>query len=173
MKAILSSVMLVSGIAGCMSTSEPQGGDINTWSDYKFWYKANPAPHTGDPTGFLGNVHEGSNAFREIYINSTGEAVNRGASSFPYPVGTVIVKESYGSQAEHASGESPDLTIMVKLAEGSSPDTSDWEYIMGADGTNRGTGTSGLATFCHSCHTAAAATDFSFINSAFYRSQNN
>ncbi|MDP1931792.1 MAG: cytochrome P460 family protein [Gammaproteobacteria bacterium] len=171
MKKILSIAIIVSGIVGCMSTSEPQGGDTNTWSDYKSWYKANPTPHTGDPTGFLGNVHEGNNAVREIHINSTGEAVNRGTSPFPYPVGTVIVKESYANQAEHAAGESPDLTIMVKLPTGSSPETADWEYVMGADGINRGTGTSGLATFCHNCHTAAAATDFSFINSTFYRNQ--
>jgi hypothetical protein len=171
MKAILSAVIIVSGLSGCMSTSEPQGGGANTWSDYRSWYKANPSPHTGDPTGFLGNVHAGNNAIREIYINSSGEAVNTGASPFPYPAGTVIVKESYRNQAEHASQESPDLTIMVKLARGASPETSDWEYIMGADGANRGTGTSGLATFCHSCHAAAAETDFSFINSGFYRDQ--
>ncbi|MGB4248326.1 MAG: cytochrome P460 family protein [Pseudohongiellaceae bacterium] len=171
MKAILFTTMIASALLGCMSTSEQQGPDTSTWSGYRSWYRANPAPHTGDPTGFLGNVHEGSNAIREIFINTSGEAVNRGQSPFPYPAGTIIVKETYGSQADHAAQKTPELTIMVKLAMGSSPETSDWEYIMGADGSNRGTGTSGLATFCHSCHTAAAATDFSFINSAFYRNQ--
>lgn len=40
---------------------------------------------------------------------------------------------------------------------------------MGTDGLNRATGTSGIAVFCHSCHTAAAAKDLNFINAEFQK----
>lgn len=167
---ILTSAALLLG--SCMSTSEQAGPDAGAWSDYRDWYKANPAPNTGDPTGFLGGVHEGTRAYRDIYVNSTGEPTNRGQAEFPYPAGSIIVKESYANEQAFRSQATPELTIMIKLARGSSPETGDWEYVMGADGQNRGTGSSGLATFCHRCHTNAASTDYSFINSAFYSNQN-
>lgn len=157
-------------VAGCMSTSDPIGEDASAWSDYRSWYKANPEPNTGDPTGFLGGVHEGTRAYRDIYVNARAEPTNRGRANFPYPPGSILVKESYANEQAYENRDSPDLTIMVKLAAGASPETSNWEYVMGADGSNRGTGTSGLATFCHSCHTNASETDFNFINSRFYSS---
>jgi len=154
-----------------MSTSVPPGTDASAWSSYKSWHKVNSEPNTGDPTGFLGNVHEGLNAYRDIYVNSTGEPTNRGTSGFPYPKGSIIVKESFSNLAAYEEQSGPDLTIMLKLGRGSSPETNDWVYVMGAAGTNRGTGTSGLAIFCHSCHTNASNTDYSFINSIFYQDQ--
>ena len=158
-------------LAACVSTSDPQGANASAWANYKSWHKVNPEPNTGDPTGFLGNVHEGLNAYRDIYVNSTGESTNRGNRGFPYPQGTIIVKESFANQTAYQNQSNPDLTIMIKLGRGASPETSDWEYVMGADGDNRGTGTSGLANFCHGCHTNAVDTDFSFINSVFYQNQ--
>lgn len=157
-------------IAGCLSTSDQAGPDASAWSGYQRWQKITTEPNTGDPTGFLGNVHEGLNACRDIYINATGLAVSQGERPFPYPAGTIIVKESFRDRGAWEAQGTPELTIMVKLNAGSSPETADWEYVMGADGTNRGTRTSELAMFCHSCHTAAAATDYSFINSAFFKS---
>ena len=158
-------------LAGCMSTSDPMGPDALSWQNYRSWYKANPAPNTGDPTGFLGNVHEGLNAYRDIYVNSIGELTNRGQGSFPYPEGTILVKETYSGKTAYDRQATPDLTIMIKLADGVSPETDDWEYVMGAAGINRGTGVSGLATFCHSCHQLAVGTDANFINAQFYNLQ--
>lgn len=162
--------IIVLTVTGCMSSSEPQGPQANAWEQYRSWFKVTPEPNTGDPTGFLGNVHEGLNAYRDIYVNSAGLDVNQGETPFPYPQGSILVKETYRNLAAYNTQQNPDLTIMVKLLEGSSPETSDWEYIMGADGLNRGTGTSGVALFCHSCHTAAAATDYNFINAKFLNS---
>lgn len=155
-------------IAGCMSTTDPLGADASAWAGYQSWYKANPEPNTGDPTGFLGGVHEGTRAYRDIYVNARGERTNRGQADFPYLAGSIIVKESYANEQVYEDRDSPELTIMIKLPAGTSPETADWEYVMGADGSNRGTGTSGLATFCHSCHTNASDTDYNFINSRFY-----
>jgi hypothetical protein len=169
MKLKLISMLALAGLlSACMSTSSQLGPDASTWSDYLSWYKVTPQAETGDPTGSLGNVHEGRNAFRQIYVNSLGAGVNQGTQGLPYPEGTILVKESFNNEAALEARRSPDLTLMVKLASGQSPETGDWEYVMGADGARRGTGDSGLGTFCCDCHLFAAAHDYNFINSAFY-----
>lgn len=159
---------LLSFLSACMSTAPALGPDASAWSDYLSWYKVTPEPTTGDPTGFLTNVHEGGNGYRDIYVNSIGEGVNRGTQPYPYPQGTILVKESFRNAEALAARRNPVLTQMIKLAPGQSPETGDWEYVMGADGTRRGTGDSGLGTFCRDCHLYAAATDYNFINSRFY-----
>jgi hypothetical protein len=56
---------------------------------------------------------------------------------------------------------------MIKLASGKLPETGDWEYVM-FDGAH-GTGNSNLAAFYRDCHLSAAATDYNFINSMFFK----
>lgn len=158
-------------LTACMSTSDPLGPPASAWDDYLSWHKVTAEPETGDPTGFLGDVHDGTNAYRQIYVNSTGEAVNKGEASFPYPQGTILVKESFNNLAALEARRNPDLTLMVKLAPGQSPGTADWEYVLGGNGNRRGTGDSGLGQFCFQCHLFAAATDFNFINSRFYENR--
>lgn len=164
--------LTVLGFAGilsaCMSTSPQLGPDASAWADYLSWYQVTPEPTTGDPTGFLGSVHEGANAYRQVYVNSIGRAVNRGAQSLPYPEGTILLKESFNSAVAVAQRRNPELTLMIKLAAGQSPETGDWEYVMGANGQRRGSGDSGLGAFCKNCHLYAAAHDYNFLNSAFY-----
>ncbi|NQV69060.1 MAG: cytochrome P460 family protein [Pseudohongiella sp.] len=159
---------LLAVLSACMSTSPQIGPDASAWSDYLSWYKVTPEAVTGDPTGVLGAVHDGRNAFRQIYVNSVGAAVNRGTQGYPYPAGTILLKESFSDAQALAARRNPDLTIMIKLATGQSPATGDWEYVMGADGSRRGTGDSGQAAFCRNCHLYAAATDYNFINSRFF-----
>lgn len=155
-------------LSACMSTAPQLGPDANAWSDYLSWYKVTPEAVTGDPTGVLGAVHDGRNAFRQIYVNTVGEGVNRGTQGMPYPQGSILLKESFNNAGALADRRNPDLTIMIKLAAGQSPATGDWEYVMGADGNRRGTGDSGLGAFCRDCHLFAAATDYNFINSKFF-----
>jgi hypothetical protein len=168
LKLVIVAALLVV-LSACMSTSLPLGPPDSSWDNYQSWYKVNSQPTTGDPTGFLSSVHDGQRGIRNIYVNSAGEAVNRGNQGFPYPQGTILLKESYNNQAALDAGRSPELTIMIKLASGQSPETGDWEYVR-PDGA-RGTGDSGLAAFCRDCHLYAAATDYNFINSVFF--QNN
>ncbi|MEX0964339.1 MAG: cytochrome P460 family protein [Pseudohongiellaceae bacterium] len=165
---IFSMVGVAAILSACMSTAAQLGPDASAWSDYLSWYQVTPEPTTGDPTGFLGSVHDGSNAYRQIYVNSVGQAVNLGTQSLPYPEGTILLKESFNSEAALQARRNPDLTLMIKLASGQSPETGDWEYVMGANGARRGTGDSGLGAFCRDCHLHAAAHDYNFINSAFY-----
>ncbi len=165
----LLSCLMLAVLTACMSTSPALGPDASAWSNYRTWYKATPEPETGDPTGFLGGVHDGTRAYRIVYVNSVGEAVNRGQQSLPYPQGTILLKESFNNQSDLSADRNPDLTVMVKLPQGSSPETGDWEYIR-PDGA-RGTGSSGLAAFCRDCHLNAAAYDYNFINSRFYENR--
>lgn len=158
-------------LAACMSTSPQLGPDASAWEDYLAWHKVTAQAETGDPTGFLNNVHDGDNAYRQIYINSIGESTNKGEANFPYPEGTIIVKESFNNKAALDARRNPDLTLMIKLPQGQSPETAGWEYVMGGNGSRRGTGSSGLGQFCFQCHLQAAATDFNFINSKFYESR--
>ncbi|HIA59843.1 MAG TPA: hypothetical protein EYO00_08220 [Gammaproteobacteria bacterium] len=156
-------------LSACMSTSPQLGADASAWDNYLSWYKVTPEATTGDPTGFLGGVHASTRGYRQIYVNSTGEAVNRGSASYPYPEGTILLKESFSNEAAQDARRNVELTVMIKLAAGQSPATGDWEYVRPDDA--RGTGDSGLATFCRDCHLFAAATDYNFINSVFF--QNN
>ena len=72
------------------------GNDLDV-TKYRTWYRiTHLEPNTGDVTGgFLGSVHKGKKGYREIYINSIGEATNKGTAPYNYPVGTIIVKEEY------------------------------------------------------------------------------
>lgn len=167
---LIATVGLLLLLSACMSTAPQLGPDASAWDNYLSWYKANPEPMTGDPTGFLKNVHDGANAYRNVYVNSIGEAVNKGEQGLPYPVGTILAKESFNNMAALEARRSPDMTLMIKLAAGQSPETGDWEYVMGADGNRRGTGDSGLGAFCRDCHLFGASYDYTFINSKFFES---
>ncbi len=138
------------------------------WEGYKSWYKITKTPNTGDPTGFLDKKHRGTGAMRDIFINDTGKATNLGEADFPYPEGTVIVKEAFKNQKDYDAQKKPELTIMVKLASGTSPSTNDWMFYMGGDGKLSGTGMdTKWGKFCGSCHINAIAGDYTFMNHTF------
>jgi len=134
------------------------------WADFKSWFKITKEPNTGDPTGFLDKKHRGEGAYRDVYVNSVGESLMRGNGSFPYPEGTVIVKEAFKDKKSYDAQKKPELTIMVKQATGTAPDTNDWMFVMGASGKAKGTGMdSKWGKFCGSCHVNAMAKDFTFM----------
>jgi len=148
----------------------PPGGEMNDlWKDYTSWYKVTgDTPNTGDPTGFLDSKHKGIKAIRVIYINDIGKDVNTGTAPYKYPEGTVVVKESYKNQKAFDAKKTPELTIMVKLKAGGSPETGDWGFVMGGTG-DISTGTGKMAKFCGDCHVFAAGKDYLFINSDFLK----
>ncbi len=141
----------------------------NPWDGYTNWYKiTKDAPNTGDPTGFIEKRHNGQKAYREIYINDIGEAVNLGPAPYKYPEGTIVVKETYKNKGVWEKKGKKILTIMIKQAEGTSSETGDWGYIMGAKG-KLSTGTSKWAKFCSGCHVYAASKDYVFMSSDFMK----
>jgi hypothetical protein len=153
---------------GVSAVTDAVGGDWQT--NYKKWYRVTKdEPNTGDPTGFVEKRHRGSKGYREIYINKLGESVNTGSAPYKYPVGTIVVKESYKSKASWEARKSPQVTTMVKLAKGKSPETGDWGYYMGIKG-KLSTGTSKWAKFCNKCHVYAIGKDYVFMNSDFIAS---
>ena len=155
---------------GWLDTEESAKAKL--WDGYKSWYKiTNTKPNTGDPTGFLDGKHMGTKAFREVYINSVGEATHKGSAPYKYPAGTVVVKEQYKNEKKYNKGKIGGLTIMVKLEEGASPETGDWGYILPSlFGAKMSTGTGKTAKFCGNCHLFAAGNDYLFMNGDFVRS---
>jgi hypothetical protein len=169
----------------CSSTTSSTGSAYNkvdekvsttvdpsdSWrEEYKSWYRiTKDEPNTGDPTGFVEKRHRGAKGYREIYINKIGETVNTGSAPYKYPVGTIVVKEAYKNKAAWEARKSPQVTTMIKLKAGESPETGDWGYFMGIKG-KLSTGTSKWAKFCNKCHIYAVAKDYVFMNSDFIAS---
>jgi len=143
------------------------------YSDYETWYKiTKDAPNTGDPTGFLDGKHRGVTAYRDVYINKIGEAVNKGTAPYKYPVGTMIVKEEYKDEVAWRKQANPRIKLMVKLEQGKSPETGDWGYASKLNASKIATGTSSKAKFCTRCHIFVAAQgDYVFMNSDLLRSE--
>jgi len=144
------------------------------YSDYKSWYKiTKDAPNTGNVTGFLNNKHRGNSAYREVYVNKIGEAVNRGTAPYKYPAGTMIVKEEFKDEAAWKSGTAnPRIKLMVKLEAGESPETGDWGYASKLNATKIAIGTSAKAKFCTKCHIFVAGQgDYIFMNNDLLRSE--
>jgi len=152
------SILLYAGGQG-----EEKPTDVSTLMGYTSWMKVNREAITGDQTGVLGPAHQGVEGFREIFINKKGERVASGENSYPYPVGTVIVKESYTNN-DGMKGDLDSLTVMVKRKTGYDPDNNDWEYIMSSPGWD--VAAQGRLEMCIGCHTAASDRDFVFWDSS-------
>ncbi len=146
-------------LATCASTDADKTG-VADFNNYENWTKINQETITGDLTDFLGSAHEGPSGFREVYVNDAGESVGLGQVDFPYPEGTIVVKESFAPDSSGKKGNLTGLTIMVKREAGYDPDNSDWEYLMtSADGAVQMQGKVGM---CIDCHTGAYDTDYVF-----------
>jgi len=169
--ALLAIIVLGGFMLNSFTTSEKEvyvnvvDNELNPlWDGYTNWYKVTKdTPNTGDPTGFLDGKHKGTKAYRVIYINSVGEATIQKSGNNVYPEGTVLVKEAFKNKGAWEAKKSPQLTVMVKLAAGKSPETGDWGFVMGKGG-KVSTGTSHWAKFCSKCHVFAQAKDYVFMN---------
>lgn len=136
------------------------------WKGYKSWTKITKEPNTGDPTGFLSKKHGGVKAYRDIFVNTVGAEAYEN-QQFPLPEGTVVVKEAFKSEEAWKAQSKPELTVMVKQATGSNPDTGDWKWYMGGSGSDKMSGT-GMDTkwgkFCGSCHAYGQQADYTFMS---------
>lgn len=158
MKKIYALLILSLVASGCALIGG--GGEADPrWADYKDWTKLNNTSITGDHSGFLGGLHEGSNGVREVYINDVGLNAASGAAPYNYPVGTVILKEQYSSQRAVDSGRNPGITVMVKVSDDAANPAENWAWSRGYTRTARVSD-----GFCSGCHTIAAASDYAFSN---------
>lgn len=154
-------VLVVFALLASCGTTDPNATSSEDLSSYETWTKVNDETITGDATGTLGQqVHEGAGGFREVFVNSVGEPVFAGEASTPFPVGTIIVKESY-PDAGGSKGDLSTLTVMVKREAGYDADNGDWEWVM--LGPDMGIRTQGALASCYQCHAVAADTDYSFL----------
>lgn len=154
-------LLTLAGTAGLLSGCAMLGlgGEADArWVDYRSWSTLNTTPITEDHTGLLGGLHEGDKGVREIYINDTGWSTATGSSPYQYPVGTVLVKEQYRSLDAYNAGNTPGLTIMLKVSRNAENPADNWQWSRGYARE------AGADTFCSGCHTAAMGSDFVFSN---------
>lgn len=148
-------------LAGCASVNSvnPFAKADTRWADYKSWQTASEVPTTGPSPG-LGNVHQGPDGVRVVYVNAAGAATLNGDGPYEYPEGTVLVKEQYASMADYDAGKTPDVTVSLKVANG--PVARDnWQW---ADSLKSSAGDS---AFCSGCHSIPLAEDFVFSNARY------
>ena len=149
-------------ISGCASGSDPDATEVQEFSGYTSWTKVNAEPITTDSTGSLGLAHEGTKGIREVYVNNLGKDVSTGAADYPYPEGSVIVKEAFKADSSGAKGALSSITVMVKREMGYDAENGDWEYVnVRPDLRVRAQGRIGM---CINCHGAAVLDDFVFTN---------
>ncbi|MBT3272384.1 MAG: hypothetical protein HN368_04455 [Spirochaetales bacterium] len=153
MKKIVLCLLVCIAIVSCASSEkDPNAAAPTAYAGYASWQKVNDQPITGDATGVLGKAHEGTDGFREVYVNSTGAAVSTGGAALPYPKGTVILKEAF-KNSDGSKGALTAVTVMVKRENGYDAGNGDWEYIMlNSKMKVKGQGKIGA---CISCHLAA------------------
>jgi len=151
-------------LLSCVTTAKVKDPNVQPADlvGYTTWKKVNAQPLTGDPFNVLGQAHGGADAIGEIYINEAGRAVSTAGTGFPYPVGTVIVKETYERSATGGKGSVTQITAMVKRAPGYNPTEGDWEYILMKPDLS--VGSRGQLSACMACHVAAADRDYVFNN---------
>ena len=130
---------------------------------YQQWQRYNSAP-------YLSATH--GRRFVNSYANPLGKAYGNLPADGRYPVGTVFAKDTI-TVTEDGKQLPGAMFVMEKLAEGRSPETADWRYVMVIpDGTIFG-GTIGdepeLVEYCHVCHEAVADDDYVFYVPAKYR----
>lgn len=144
---------VLAGITGCAAIGLGGSADPR-WAEYKGWALVENG-QTGDPTGFIGNVHRGPEGYRNVLINEVGlETIKSAEKGRVFPDGTVIVKEQYKNKAAWESGKGAAVTVSVKEGD-------KWAW---ADSL---TDKAGDSAFCQGCHTIAASHDFMFTGGGY------
>lgn len=168
-KSVLVKVGVILGasfvVASCSTITAPFRDADPRWADFKSWTKVNAEPGTGNPTNFLGGVHQGDEGYRDVYVNDIGKEALLGSAPYNFPAGTVLVKEQFASKADWEAGRKPAHTISVKATASDELSKDDWVW---ADSYK---GSAGESAFCAGCHSIAAKDDYAFTNGDFLASQ--
>jgi hypothetical protein len=159
MKAWIIGFGVVVLLAACATMGAKGAGDgtpTDAFAGYPSWRRVNAQPITGDASGALGRAHEGASGYRNVFVNATGEEVATSASGYPYPEGTILVKES----RKTADGAITNLTVMIKREATYDPDNGNWEYVMTSPTLE--VASQGKLSMCIGCHAAGFEQDFTF-----------
>lgn len=152
MKILVVLILMMVVLFSCATTNDPEATGADAYADYGSWKKVNSMTITGDSTGVLGSAHAGKAGFREVFVNSVGARVSDGSAPLPYPVGSIIVKESYRNSGG-SKGSLTGITVMAKRSAGYDPENGDWEYLMLT--SKMWVQARGKLSACISCHLAA------------------
>jgi hypothetical protein len=132
-------------IAGKLHDGYKKGGkgwiDPSYVNDYRSWTKASTIPAAP-------GVH--GDRFLLTWVNKTGAAEYMKYAENPdIPAGTLIAKESFSVSNGGKVVPGP-LFLMEKAAEGKSPETDDWYYMMVAP--NGSPVAVDVVSACSACH---------------------
>ena len=153
-------------LAGCSTLTAPFKDADPRWADFKSWTKVTELePSTGNPTGFLGGLHQGDEGYRDVYVNDIAKEVLLGSAPYNFPAGSVIVKEQFASKEDWEAQRKPGHTISVKATASDQLAKENWIW---ADSYK---GTAGESAFCSGCHSIAAKDDYVFTHGDFLKTQ--
>lgn len=131
---------------------QPMPGLPLSTAGYDGWLRMNAKPiasYNGDP-------HNGT---KNVFVNQTRATLApAGQRRFPYPDGTILVKESTRPGADFIG-----LVAIMRKVEGSDPAHNDWKFIEYT--RNRADASFTVAAkdaVCWNCHAGAAQTDYAF-----------
>jgi hypothetical protein len=131
---------------------EPLPGLPANTAGYERWLRLNQDPIPPKPA----DPHNGT---KNVYANQNRAVLAPdGRQAFPYPNGTVVVKE-----ITHPGGDFVSVVAVMWKAKGSDPAHNDWtfvEYIRGA--ANEPFRVLAKDATCWGCHATAAGTDYVF-----------
>jgi hypothetical protein len=121
---------------------------------YESWLRMNAEPILVHP---VGDAHFGT---KNVYANQTRDAIAPGGvQQFPYPDGTILVKESTRPGRDFIG-----LVSVMRKRAGSDPEHGDWEWVEYA----RSSGEEAFAevgrdAICWTCHGLREPWDWVFI----------
>jgi len=120
---------------------------------YERWLKLNAEPI---PPAKGGDPHLGT---KNVYVNQIRATLApNGEQQFPYPDGSIVVKEAYRPDKEYVG-----LIAIMRKSSGTDPDHNDWEFIEytrnAPDAEFREIASGGI---CWGCHARVEDIDYVF-----------
>lgn len=167
---VLKAFLFISALAilGCtvatQSAMRVPESDLASLAKYREWTLVNPTPQLMDPLpaiscAIIPGRQEPSphlHKYVSVFVNPVGRAEMMTKESPKFPVGSMIVKEKFGSP----DSTMPEmLTAMIKREAGYNPDSGDWEFLV-LDGAASKIIEQGKLTRCSGCHRPYQHSDF-------------
>ena len=140
-------------LTACLSLGDSDKLTKTDIEEFETWYKVNKEPLVGSAGGALQGKHLEREGMREVYINDIGKPVSTGEMTIPFPVGTIIVKDTFYRNGDGSRGKRWNITVMRKREPGYDSSKGDWEYAEAAP--SKSLGIVGKWNLCIDCHVYA------------------
>lgn len=164
---MLKLLVLLVPFAACVPSSSqmPQRG-MSSVAQYRTWVRVNAEPLkvganlamlcrslTSSEQALLKSPHR--DRWVTVYVNPIAKQVMLGTTPYPFPRGSIIVKE----KALRPDGPPELLTVMHKREAGYNPASGDWEYLV-FNGNGTRVTDRGRIRSCQSCHAQWRQSDY-------------